>query len=350
MESAPRFVFKKRRICAEYESPFDGFQKVKVSGEIRECPLSGHVTRILPYRIKEFARIDLAPLIARSREAGCPFCPEAIETKTPRFLPNFAEGSGRIVVGETTLFPNAFPYDEWSAVAVISREHFLALGEIQPQLFENGLKACKIYVAKAMGVSPAPYALVNWNYMPMAGAGLVHPHLQVAAFQEPTVYQRSIIERQREYEKKEGGSLFADLLAAEMADPVRYIASLGKWHWLMAYAPRGVYEFWALSNDPGNILQTGEMDLRDLAQGICLILRYLDGKGVQALNMSWYSFLSPVDHAMRDMVSILPRVSFPPFGTSDINYFDRLQRESITFVLPETLTPEVRSLFPNRPK
>jgi UDPglucose--hexose-1-phosphate uridylyltransferase len=349
MESPQRLALKKRRICAEYESPFDGFQKVRVSGEIRECPLSGHVTRILPYRIKEFARIDLAPLIERSREAGCPFCPEAIEIKTPRFLPGFAEGSGRIVVGETTLFPNAFPYDEWSAVAVISREHFLALGDFQPQLFANGLRACRIYLEKTLEFSPgAPYALVNWNYLPMAGAGLVHPHLQVAAFPEPTVYQRSIIERQREYEKRGGGSLVADLLAVERADSARYIAALGKWHWLMAYAPRGVYEFWAISGDPGDILRAEEKDLRDLAQGICLILRYLDGKGVQALNLSWYSFLSPEDHALRDMLSILPRVSFPPFGTSDINYFDRLQGESISFVLPEALTPEVRALFPKK--
>lgn len=338
--------FKKRIISAEYESPFDHFRPVKVSGEIRECPLSGHVTRLLPYRIKEFTRVDLNPLVERSREAGCPFCPEAIDAKTPRFLPSFASGSGRIAVGETTIFPNAFPYDECSAVAVISREHFLTPGGFQAQLFQDGFKACQIYLQKAReAFAGARYAILNWNYMPLAGAGLVHPHLQVAAFREPTVYQRSLIERQREYAAAGGGSIFDDLVAKEIADPARYIACRGGWHWLMAYAPRGIYEFWAVFSDARNILAMEEPDLEDLAQGICSALKFLDGKGVQALNMSWYSYLPSEERGLRNMISIIPRVNFPPFGTSDINYFDRLQRESISFVLPETVTPEIRGLF-----
>lgn len=337
--------FKKRTIAGEYESPFDHFRKVKVTGEIRECPVSGHVTRLLPYRIKEFFKIDLEPVIIKSKE-GCPFCPEAIEAKTPRFLPDLAAGSGRIMVGEATVFPNAFPYDDYSAVAVISREHFLSLGQFRPQQFQDGFEACRVFLQMARKASGrARYAILNWNYMPIAGAGLVHPHLQAAAIEEPTLYQRALIERQKKYRLGGGDSILDDLVAKEMADRERYIARLGGWHWTMAFAPRGIYEFWAIFSGSGNLLDIKEEDLEDLASGLCSALRFLEGKGVQALNLSWYSFFSAESEGLRNIVSVLPRVHFPPFGTSDINYFDRLQRESVSFVLPETVTPEIRGFF-----
>jgi len=40
--------FKKRTIISEFESPFENFRTVKVTGEVRVCPLSGHPTRRLP--------------------------------------------------------------------------------------------------------------------------------------------------------------------------------------------------------------------------------------------------------------------------------------------------------------
>jgi UDPglucose--hexose-1-phosphate uridylyltransferase len=337
---------KKRVIVAEYESPFENFKTVKVRGEIRSCPISNHVTRLLPYRIKEFARIDVNPIIEKSKGSVCPFCPESLEIKTPRFPRNFIP-EGRITLGETTLFPNAFPYDEYSAVAVISREHFLTPGQFNTPLLQDGLAASLIYWRRAKEAFPgAVYALLNWNYMPLAGAGLVHPHVQVAALSEPTIYQRLIMERERDYESGGGGSIFDDLVAWEIREQKRYIARTGDWHWVMAFAPRGIYEFWGVMPRAVNALEMEEANLRDLASGLNAILRFLESKGVQAFNMSWYSFYQPELKGLRNLVAVIPRVNFPPFGTSDINYFDRLQGESIAFIVPEILTPEVREFFP----
>jgi UDPglucose--hexose-1-phosphate uridylyltransferase len=337
--------FKKRMIAAEYESPFDNFKTVKMTGEIRSCPLSHHVTRLLPYRIKEFTRVDLKPVIEQSKGLGCPFCPESIAAKTPRFPKAFIP-EGRITLGETTIFPNAFPYDEYSAVAVISGEHFLTPSQFSPQLLKNGLAASLVYLRKAKEAFPdARYGLLNWNYMPLAGAGLVHPHVQVAALREPTVYQRLILQREKDYEASGGGSIFDDLVAEEMKTKERYLSRTGAWHWVTAFAPRGIYEFWAISPQAGSVLEMEESSLGDLALGINAILRFLESKGVQAFNLSWYSFYRPELKGLRNLVAVIPRVNFPPFGTSDVNYFDRLQGESIAFAAPETVAPQVREFF-----
>ena len=86
-------------------------------------------------------------------------------------------------------------------------------------------------------------------------------------------------------------------------------------------------------------------DLEDLAKGVCGVLKFLEAKGVAAFNLSWYfAFKSPVS-GMRNWVSIVPRVNFPLLDTSDVNYFDRLHGESVTFVAPEDVTKEIRGYF-----
>src|SRR5512139_2523935 len=69
-EGPMRFVFKRRGIVSEFESLFENFKTVRVTGEVRVCPLSGHPTRLLPVRLKDFARTDWTPIINRSRELG----------------------------------------------------------------------------------------------------------------------------------------------------------------------------------------------------------------------------------------------------------------------------------------
>jgi galactose-1-phosphate uridylyltransferase len=301
----------------------------------------------MPLRIKEIGGSDISALITRSREQRCPFCPGAIEKKTARFLPGFALTGGRIAFEETTIFPNAFPYDDYSAVAVISREHFLSPAQFEPKLLHQAFQTCAIYFERAREAMPtARYALLNWNYMPLAGAGIVHPHFQLTALREPTTYHGLIIKNQQRYGLNGGRSIFDDLIAQEREDQQRYLSQIGHWHWLPAFAPRGLYEFWGLLDTDLDVLDTGEENLWDLSRGINAILRFFEDKGVQAFNMCWYSYYKPAASGLRNMVALMPRINFPPMETSDVNYFDRLHGESVTFVIPEEVTPEVKGYFP----
>jgi len=42
---------------------------------------------------------------------------------------------------------------------------------------------------------------------------------------------------------------------------------------------------------------------------------------------------------------IIPRVSIPPLGISDVNYFEKGHNEVITVVFPEELADEIRTLL-----
>ena len=338
--------FKKRIITSEFESPFENFKTVKVTGEIRVCPLSGHTARLLPVRLKGFAPVDWTPVITRSLELGCPFCPESIETRTPRFPKVYGLEEGRIRIGNSAVFPNAFPYDEHCAVVVFTKEHYLSPAQFIPAMLKEGFAASLLYARKAAEVVPeAKQVLLNWNYMPLAGAGIVHPHLQAAVLPEMTAFCRLIMEKQQRYSPDGKRSIFDDFVAREMTEGHRYIASSGRWRWITAFAPRGIYEIWGISSDSTGSLEMADADLEDLAKGVCGVLKFLEAKGVAAFNLSWYfDFKSPVS-GIRNWVSIVPRVNFPLLGTSDVNYFDRLHGESVTFVAPEDVTREIRGYF-----
>ena len=336
--------FNKRFITSEFESPFENFKTVNVTGEVRICPLSGHVTRLLPIRLKQFAPVDWAPVIARSKELGCPFCPESLESRTPRFPKFYGLETGRIRIGSSTVFPNAFPYDEHCAVVVFTKEHYLAPGQFTPSMLKEALAACLLYVQRAVDVVPrTKQVIVNWNYMPLAGAGIVHPHLQAAVLPEFTAYYRLIVEKQKQYSPDGQKSIFDDFAAGEMAAGHRYVVSYGKWRWITAFAPRGVYEFWGVSTDPKVGLDLSDGDLEALARGICGVLKFMESKGLPAFNLSCYFVFKPPIAGLRNWIAITPRVNFPVLGTSDVNYFDRLHGESITFVSPEDLTLEIRA-------
>lgn len=336
--------FKSRHFTSQFESPFEDFKMVKVSGEIRTCPLSGHVTRVLPVRLKQFVRTDMETVISQSK-TGCPFCPGAVETKTPRFPPDFAQ-EGRIRFGETVVFPNAFPYDEFNAVAVITKEHFLPLGQFSSELLTQGFTACLMYLRRAREMFPqARQGLLTWNYMPLAGAGIVHPHFHAAALSEPTAFYRVIMERQRNHDPTGERSIFQELVAKEAKEKSRYIGRIGRWHWLMAFAPRGIHEFWAVFSESADFRAIEGKDVSDLALGTSNVLKFLDTKAIQALNMSWYPVYGSEGKALRNWVSIVPRVTFPPLGISDTNYFDKLHGESITFAVPEQVALEVKNFF-----
>jgi UDPglucose--hexose-1-phosphate uridylyltransferase len=336
----------KHVFTSEFESPFEDFQVVMQSGEIRSCPVTGHVSRILPMRLKEFAQEDLQPLVDQSQSGGCPFCPENIAKKTPRFSKNFLFENGRIVRGETTLFPNAFPYDALSAVAVVSREHFLTPAQFSPSLLFEAFAACLSFLRRAKELFPDSFQVLwNWNYMPLAGAGIIHPHFQVGALKEPTVFFRRVMEKQRLYANGKARFLLGDYVRQERKSGERYIHQVGNWHWFTAFAPRGVYEFWGVIDQPGSVLELQDGHLADLARGIHAILNFLESRGIQAFNLGWYSSFRAEPEGIRNWIAIIPRVNFPPLRTSDINYFNRLQDESITFVSPEKIASDVREFL-----
>jgi galactose-1-phosphate uridylyltransferase len=205
--------------------------------------------------------------------------------------------------------------------------------------------ALRYFHTAARVVSGARQATLNWNYMPLAGAGIIHPHLQTALLPEMTAYYRTVCERQARVAADGGGSIFDELVAREEKEKERYVAAVGKWHWLSAFAPRGIHEFWGIFNPGGASPEAADPDLHDLSAGVCRILKFFEAKGVQAFNFAWYFVFNPPVAGMRHWAAVVPRVNFPGFGTSDVSYFDRLHGESVTFVPPEDAARELQGYF-----
>jgi len=92
-----------------------------------------------------------------------------------------------IPAGEACLFPNAFPYDQNNNVAILSSRHFIGLESTDSG--DDARRLCRLprlFSPRRRMNLGYKYCSINWNYMPPAGGGLIHPHLQTIAGHKPT--------------------------------------------------------------------------------------------------------------------------------------------------------------------
>ncbi|HPC87144.1 MAG TPA: hypothetical protein PK927_11735, partial [Smithellaceae bacterium] len=182
--------FHKETVTGRHLSPFDGFEPKDMTIEERYDETTGVASRILPYRVRPAQKPDTAVYLEKSPESICPFCPELFDKMTPRFTPDIIE-SGKFDRGSAFLFPNAFPYDATNTVAIFSHRHFMALDELTPDAMRDGFAVCRDYFYRMAELQKGyQFGSINWNYMPPAGGGLIHPHLQTIAGKKPTSFMR----------------------------------------------------------------------------------------------------------------------------------------------------------------
>src|SRR5215472_8123661 len=133
-------MLRRELLTAEMIDPGTG-ELVRTTVDVRRDPLTGHGSRILPERgLMPANDFDLAAF-ARENQPRCPFCPERIDSMTPRLPPAIHE-DGRIVCGEAVLFPNLHAYSSHSCVSVYSpRLHYLPLEHMTDRLVADNLAA-----------------------------------------------------------------------------------------------------------------------------------------------------------------------------------------------------------------
>jgi len=336
--------FSKQEATSSFLSPLNDFKPTTVKIEIRRDPLTPHRTRIVPFRFRNLVKADLSSLVEQSLKMGCPFCPENFPQRAARFLEDWVP-EGLIKRGEAVLFPNAFPYEKYSGVCVLCSQHFVPIDGFKSDWILQALLACQDYFRLLHKKNPSHiYGSINWNFMPLAGAGLIHPHFQVMAQDRPTRYLGDLLKKTKSYFKKNGNPFLSDLLHQEKRTGKRYIGNSGKVHWLSAFAPMGIIEIMALWEGADHFLTISEGLLGDFAEGLIKVLGYLGSKNIYSLNMALYLFLEKQDHFSM-LAKIIPRIEVPPLMVSEINYFERLHHELFTFFPPEDLAAEVRNFF-----
>lgn len=337
--------FEVSRARTRYLDPFRKFETTELEIETRRDPLSGDVARVLKFRARPLGPIDHEAFIQRSQAMPCPFCPENLEKMTTRYVPEELP-EGRLSLGGATLFPNAFPYEAMNAVLVLCPEHYRRPAQFTPEMLANGLAlAVQGFKRLAKGLS---YGSVNWNYMMPAGAGLVHPHFQLAAGRTPTRYQASLRAKARAFarggQEGQGADIAEAYIQAERQDGSRWLGRLGPASWMMPFAPRAVYDVMALVPGGKGLLDLKAAQIDKLAEGLGRVMRFFEAENVAAFNMALHTQLKP-GAGLPMMLRLASRIDIPPMGIDEINYFEKLHDERITFLPPEELAPRLKALW-----
>ena len=311
---------------------------------MRRDAITGVVTRILPFRSRAYQRPDIDAYLEKSPPEKCPFCLPQRERLTPRFTADVSP-AGQFRRGEAVLFPNAFPHDQFNGVALFSSHHFLGMEDLKPAIMRDAFLICRDYFTRMWELHPdLEYASINWNYMPPAGGGLIHPHLQTVMGRRPTRFVQGLLDSVRGYEET-GGHLWAALIAAEKEAGERHIASTGRLEWMVSFAPKGMageIDFYL----PGrtSIFTVTEAEIDELLQGLTWVFTYLNTSNLISFDLSLYATLRE-DRRFPIQGRIIPRYMILPLGASDINYFEKLHDEIICPVIPEQLCAELRPYF-----
>lgn len=336
-----------RRILREsqYLDPNKDFELVRINFEIRFDPLTNRTGRITSSGTPGPDPPDLDTVLKRSLEIGCPFCKEAIETKTAKFPPDLIP-EGRIQRGKAMVIPNIIPFDTYAAVCLFSDDHFIPLEGFDSELLSNAFLACQDFLRRVASTNPeAIYSSVNWNYMPPAGSSLVHPHLQPIAGESPTNMQMDLIRANHEYVTHHMTHYWRDLVEKEEELGERYLGRMGRVVWLSPFVPTGLYpDTMAVFWDCPDLLALEEHDISDFSSGLVKVLRFYRSLGIYSLNLSLFS--GPKDDITFWVHSrITPRSLPHPIGNSDITYFGMLHKEPICLMTPEEMASRLKPFF-----
>jgi len=280
--------------------------------------LTGLRCRISPDRLKR--QIDQSFNLPSNTD-GCPFCRDAVMTVTP----TFPDGN-RILRGESITFPNLFPFGEGHVVTVLTREH--AVVSFSRQQLVDALLSQIEALLRTDG-----YASINWNFLPSAGASLVHPHMQGLSDSHPSRIVEIYIAASEQYRKKQGRNYW-DALREQERSSSRYLFG-DEILWSAHAVPVGEREVRGIL--PITTLEEMENYADLMARGILEILSLYRELGTHAFNMSIFFDKSGNDHGFRAFCSMISRINPNPSSTSDSAFMERLHLEPVIMTLPEDL-------------
>ena len=339
--------FRAERKTAQLHDPRRNFELVSVESEVRADPLTGDSARICHFALNAAPPADLAAIVATSA-AHCPFCPGRIDAITPRYPESLLPG-GRLRRGDARLFPNLFPYDDYSAIVVLCDEHFHAMDAIPARIVVDGLTAARDFVR---AVAPAfagreAYGVVTWNYMPAAGATQVHPHMQVIVTTNPGNALRRQLDAERGWLAREGRAYAGMLLDAERAGP-RWIGEGDGIAWSVPFAPAGLLgDAQAFFANAATLAELSDADIAAFAAGLVRVLKGFAARGLWSFNLCLLpDALRAEDGAHRLVARLLPRLYLnPALHVSDVAYMHLLLDEKFAMAWPEAVADGLRAAW-----
>ncbi len=338
-------TFKRRVQKTRLLNPADNFKETKLTVETRWDPLTRRTVRILDLPIKKFPPWDMQDMLEKGGSAVCPFCPQVLEKVTPQFPRDFIP-EGRLRFGEVCIFPNRTPFDRHCAVVVFTKQHYVPLADFSEEIIFNAFSAACFFLRRVVETDPAVrFFSINWNYLPMSGGSIIHPHLQILAGGVPTHYQGAVIQGGKRYRKRWGRVYWEDLINREKDLGERYIADLGQTVWLTSFAPRGITDIMSVFKGRTSLIDLSDQDLKDFARGLIKVFGYFQEYNHNSFNLGLYSGEHKKDNSFWVNTRMVTRRLLPPVGASDVSYFEKLHGESLDYKTPERTCEEIRKFF-----
>jgi galactose-1-phosphate uridylyltransferase len=239
--------------------------------------------------------------------------------------PTFPDGN-RIIRGESVTFPNLYPFGENHVVTVMTRDH--AVTSFSRQQVVDALLAQIEALRMADG-----YASINWNFLPSAGASIVHPHMQGLSDSYPTRMADVYFAASEQYRKKQGRNYWDAVMEQERASD-RYLFG-DEILWSAHAVPVGEREVRGIL--PISTLEEMENYADLLARGILEIISFYRKLGTHAFNMSVFFDKNGSNHGFKAFCSMISRMNPNPSSTSDSAFMERLHLEPVIMTLPEDL-------------
>lgn len=319
---------------------------MKYEIEFRYDPLTNHVSILCPHLEDKWARFyysESKEWFDRTIEASrkqCIFCMSLIDNMIAKFpevqMPKEVYKNGYVYI-----FPNLYPRTSFEAIVTNPHLHVLDFSIDLSNYFYDLISSAIDCMNEAYVKNPdLRYAVIGCNYLPPAGASLMHFHMQIS-MQEIAFYKLKVLmEKSNSYYEHHKSSYWKDLLNE---DKDRMIAAEGNVYWYVPFAPTGFSEIRSVI-DRIVVTDLNAEDIKNIAIGIYKILSYYGSKGYSSFNFILYSgSLAKEDEDFRCGIQIVARSNYSQnYLSIDSWYMPYLLEQTIILEKPEELAARLR--------
>lgn len=337
-----------RRVEAKsvFLDPRKEYQLAEGKLQVRYDPLTRRTGHFARFGTIKPEKVPIETYSKSGVKGFCPFCSELRYKATPKF-PEYVLPHGRLSKGQALLIPNLYPYDIYSAVTVMTVQHVVPLEKLEGKILSDSFSVGVAFLKRIKAVDPSlPYHLMDWNYMPPSGGGLVHPHQQCFATGFPGNQVMDEMRCSAEFHREHGKNYWKELIRVEQRIGERYLGSIGSSHWVTSFVSLGVLgEIMCIFPDVYTISDFDDTHIQEMVSGIRSIFSYCVDSDISSFNTAL--FFGPEN---QDFFSahfrIIPRTFLNTrHFASDLCFYQALHQEPVCVVLPEVLCQEVRAYF-----
>ena len=347
-----RVSFKALQQVSEFYNPMKNFELDRQKMEVRFDPLTGHQS-ILSEGLKGkvailFPETDYAYLDSRMEETKepCFMCDGKWRRCSPRY-PEYLLTEGRLVRGEAALFPNLFPVAPYHAVVMVGEKHGRLLNDFPSSLLFDAFRVSVEFIKRCFQSDPeARYFTINLNFMPPAGASVVHPHVQIVGSPVATTHHALLLERSKSYHQDNASCYWLDLVESEQEGGERWLGQIGPSRWFTAFSPIGVNEVNALWPGASNFMEWDDEDIGAMAEGVRRALLTYHELKFSTFNLSCFSGpLGVSSPDFRCFLRLINRQNMTRHYRTDDYFLQKLLKNELIIYPPEQLASLVREQF-----